>query len=340
MVGLGQIPTALTLAPAGGGNEFTFKIICKADEGYCLSVRDGNAVLVRINPLDQYQHWFKDTSFGTNIKDQAGKIPPLLSSTRPAVSPSCTPKARVELMPYSPDYLEVSAMWTESGEVGQGFRCIRMVNNTRLNFDALNGDEYNGGVHDGTTIVLSEWIKGDSQRWKFISWGDDAYLSSEPTFRIYCKASEDLSATVENGQVILVVTNPHDELQHWFKDTGKDGYPATAFALVNKVTGEAIKHSEGEGHPVMLVPYNCNTYSELLWTESRGAGGGFGSGGFRRICMVNNTCLNFEALHGDKDHGGVRDGTSVVLCKRNLSSCCWSVAELQLGMSGCPCSRW
>jgi hypothetical protein len=29
--------------------------------------------------------------------------------------------------------------------------------------------------------------------------------------------------------------------------------------------------------------------------------------------MVNNIYLNFDALHGDKDHGGVRDGTALVL---------------------------
>lgn len=29
--------------------------------------------------------------------------------------------------------------------------------------------------------------------------------------------------------------------------------------------------------------------------------------------MVNNIYLNFDALHGDKDHGGVRDGTGLVL---------------------------
>lgn len=44
-------------------------------------------------------------------------------------------------------------------------------------------------------------------------------------------------------------------LKHWYKDVkwstkvkDKDGYPS--FALVNKVTGEAIKHSIGASHPV------------------------------------------------------------------------------------------
>ena len=29
--------------------------------------------------------------------------------------------------------------------------------------------------------------------------------------------------------------------------------------------------------------------------------------------MVNNIYLNFDAFHGDKAHGGVRDGTTIVL---------------------------
>ena len=68
------------------------------------------------------------------------------------------------------DDADVSVLWTESQDVGDGFRCIRMVNNTRLNFDALNGDKYHGGVRDGTEIVLWKWCEGDNQRWKIQSY--------------------------------------------------------------------------------------------------------------------------------------------------------------------------
>jgi hypothetical protein len=151
--------------------------------------------------------------------------------------------------------------------VGKGFRCIRMVNNIRLNFDAFHGDKDHGGVHDGTTVVLWEWAKGDNQSWKILPWGDEAhaggsnaphgggYGHGEPTVRIYCKADDGFSVTVRHGTVCLAPTNPRDEYQHWIKDMrhsnsikDEEGYPA--FALVNKVTGEAIKHSQGEGHQV------------------------------------------------------------------------------------------
>jgi hypothetical protein len=52
------------------------------------------------------------------------------------------------------------------GEQGRGgFRCIRMVNNICLNFDA-----FHGGVRDGTNTVLWKWCEGDNQRWKIVPW--------------------------------------------------------------------------------------------------------------------------------------------------------------------------
>jgi len=44
-------------------------------------------------------------------------------------------------------------------------------------------------------------------------------------------------------------------MQHWYKDEKystrvKDEEGCTAFSLVNKATGEALKHSIGGSHPV------------------------------------------------------------------------------------------
>ncbi|KAJ3693776.1 hypothetical protein LUZ60_009256 [Juncus effusus] len=141
-------------------------------------------------------------------------------------------------------------------------------------------------------------------------------LPRQPTVRIYCRAAEDFSLTVRDGHVVLAPADPNDDYQHWIKDMtysnevqDEEGHPA--FALVNKVTGEALKHSLGESHPVRLVPYFPNYLDEsVLWTESRDVGCGF-----RCIRMVNNIYLNFDAFHGDGDHGGVYDGTKLVLWK-------------------------
>lgn len=75
---------------------------------------------------------------------------------------------QVQLIPYNPDVLDESVLWTESKDLGDGYRTVRMVNNIRLNVDAFNGDKNHGGVREGTTVVLWEWKKGDNQRWKII----------------------------------------------------------------------------------------------------------------------------------------------------------------------------
>jgi len=73
---------------------------------------------------------------------------------------------QVQLAPYNPEQLDASVLWTESKDLGDGYRAVRMVNNVHLNLDAFHGDQLSGGVHDGTTIVLWQWNNGDNQNWK------------------------------------------------------------------------------------------------------------------------------------------------------------------------------
>lgn len=73
---------------------------------------------------------------------------------------------QVQLVPYNADELDSSILWSEGKDLGDGYRTVRMINNIRLNVDAFHGDKKSGGVHDGTTIVLWQWNKGDNQRWK------------------------------------------------------------------------------------------------------------------------------------------------------------------------------
>jgi hypothetical protein len=54
--------------------------------------------------------------------------------------------SQVRLAQYDPeDVLDESVLGTESYDVGDGFRCIRMVNSIYLNLDALGGIEENRG---------------------------------------------------------------------------------------------------------------------------------------------------------------------------------------------------
>lgn len=182
---------------------------------------------------------------------------------------------QVRLRAYDPDdELNESILWTESQDVGDGFRCIRMVHNIYLNFDGLDGTEENGGIRDGTVVGLWEWHEGDNQCWRNMPWGSEAAgtcgtrdassystgnlppeLASYRTMRIFCKADEEYSITARDGMVCLAPTNPSDDYQHWVKDMrygneiqDEEEYPA--FALVNKATGEAIKQSLGQNEPV------------------------------------------------------------------------------------------
>jgi len=151
----------------------TYRIICKAGEdSFSLAARDGKVCLVRTNHDDDTQHWIKDMKFSTRVKDEEGypAIALVNKATGEALKHSLGQSHPVLLARYNPDTLEESVLWTESRDVGEGYRCIRMVNNIYLNFDALNGDKDHGGVHDGTTLVLWEWAEGDNQRWKIVAW--------------------------------------------------------------------------------------------------------------------------------------------------------------------------
>jgi hypothetical protein len=151
----------------------THRIYCKAGEdNYSLAVRDGKVCLVRSDRDDHTQHWVKDMKYSTRVKDEEGYPAMALvnKATGDALKHSIGQSHPVRLVRYNPEYMDESVLWTESRDVGSGFRCIRMVNNIYLNFDALHGDKDHGGVRDGTTLVLWEWCEGDNQRWKIVPW--------------------------------------------------------------------------------------------------------------------------------------------------------------------------
>ncbi|KAI4356945.1 hypothetical protein L6164_000924 [Bauhinia variegata] len=82
-----------------------------------------------------------------------------------------------------------------------------------------------------------------------------SHFFNKPTFKVYCQANPNYSLTIRDGEVILAPSNPSDEFQHWYKDEkystrvkDEQGFPC--FALVNKATGQAIKHATGASHPV------------------------------------------------------------------------------------------
>uniref|UniRef100_A0A1J3F8C2 Ricin B-like lectin R40G3 n=1 Tax=Noccaea caerulescens TaxID=107243 RepID=A0A1J3F8C2_NOCCA len=153
---------------AGLAGRSTVKVYSKADPNYYLTIRDGKVILAPSDPSDQAQHWYKDEKYSTKVKDADGFpcFALVNKATGEALKHSVGAGKPVHLVRYDPDRLDESVLWTQSKDVGEGYRTIRMVNNVRLNVDAYHGDKKSGGVRDGTTIVLWDWNKGDNQLWK------------------------------------------------------------------------------------------------------------------------------------------------------------------------------
>ncbi|KAL3533359.1 hypothetical protein ACH5RR_006880, partial [Cinchona calisaya] len=151
-------------------NKPSVRVYTKAETNYSLTIRDGKVVLAPSNPSDPLQHWIKDEKYSTKVKDEEGfpSFALVNKATGEAIKHSVGATKPVQLIPYNPNVLDESILWTESKDLGDTYRAVRMVNNIRLNVDAYNGDKNHGGVHDGTTIVLWEWKKGDNQRWKIV----------------------------------------------------------------------------------------------------------------------------------------------------------------------------
>ncbi|KAE8813796.1 hypothetical protein D1007_08986 [Hordeum vulgare] len=138
------------------------------------------------------------------------------------------------------------------------------------------------------------------------------------TFRIHCRASDDLSLSLVDGQVVLAAADPSDERQLWRKDVmyaggvnDEAGNPA--FALVNKATGDALKHSLGHNLPVRAIRFNPGYVDESVLLAETGDVGG----GFRIIHMVNNMDYIFDAEKAIPQYGGARDSTRLILFRWN-----------------------
>ncbi|KAG9133005.1 hypothetical protein Leryth_015379 [Lithospermum erythrorhizon] len=144
------------------------RLYCKAKTDYSLAIRDGHVILAPSNPADLRQHWVKDEKFSHRVKDAEGfpSFALINKKTGEALKHATGATHPVQLVAYKPDHFDESIMWTESHDLGDMYKTVRMAHNIRLNMDAFNGDPQHGGVHDGAKIVLWEWKKGENQRWR------------------------------------------------------------------------------------------------------------------------------------------------------------------------------
>ncbi|KAL4340348.1 hypothetical protein GQ457_08G013540 [Hibiscus cannabinus] len=143
-------------------NKHTLKVYCKADPNYYLTIRDDKVVLAPSDPSDEFQHWYKDEKYSTRVKDEVGfpSFSLVNKATGQVIKHSIGASHPVQLGPYKPD-LDESVLWSESKEVHDGYRAIRMINNIRLNVDAFHGDKKSGGIRndmeDCTILILAVW---------------------------------------------------------------------------------------------------------------------------------------------------------------------------------------
>ncbi|KAH9305127.1 hypothetical protein KI387_009531, partial [Taxus chinensis] len=72
----------------------------------------------------------------------------------------------VLLTRYQGGSYDESVLWSESEDMGYGYRTIRMANDIGLNLDAFQADRKHGGISEGTRAVLWKWNKQDNQLWK------------------------------------------------------------------------------------------------------------------------------------------------------------------------------
>lgn len=84
--------------------------------------------------------------------------------------------------------------------------------------------------------------------------GDEFVLSRGQVVRVFTKADPNFWLAIRDGSAVLAYANPSDEFQQWVMDERysivKDEADRPSFSLINKATGQALKHGLGETQPV------------------------------------------------------------------------------------------
>ncbi|XP_057824950.2 ricin B-like lectin R40G3 [Cryptomeria japonica] len=144
------------------------RVCSKANPDYALGIRDGRATLVYYNPSDPTQQWVKDESWSNRVRDTVGHpaFGLVNKATGQALRHAPAACQEVLLTKYEAGSYDESVLWSESEDMGYGYRTIRMANDIGLNLDAFQGDRKHGGIEEGTRVVLWKWNKQDNQLWK------------------------------------------------------------------------------------------------------------------------------------------------------------------------------
>ncbi|XP_038726437.1 ricin B-like lectin R40C1 [Tripterygium wilfordii] len=288
----------------------TFRIFTIADSNFSLSVRNGMVILAPTNPNDPNQAWYKDERYAQGVMDQTcRKAFALINKGTGQAIKHATAHQPVRLVHFNPNCaVDRSLLWTKGVEGVEGNSPIWMFNNLDL---AMDAEAANTEAFDGTLIKMWDWNGGINQQWSIVP---NSPSPTMPTVRIFTMADPNFSLSIRDGNVILARTNPYDPNQEWYKNEkyaqGVNDQYRNAFALVNKGTGQAIKHATGPYQPVQLVHFNPNYVdNSLLWVK-----GVDWVEGHSPIWMLNNLELALDAVAANTK---AYDGTLINMWKWN-----------------------
>ncbi|XP_059070453.1 ricin B-like lectin EULS3 [Cryptomeria japonica] len=115
------------------------RVCSKANLDYALGIRDGREMLVYYNPSEPTQQWVKDESWRNHVRDTVGHpaFGFVNKATRQALRHAPAACQEVLLTKYEPGSYNESILWSESEDMGYGYRTIRMANDIGLNLHAF-----------------------------------------------------------------------------------------------------------------------------------------------------------------------------------------------------------
>ncbi|KAF7034011.1 hypothetical protein CFC21_045082 [Triticum aestivum] len=131
------------------------------------------------------------------------------------------------------------------------------------------------------------------------------YKMSRTTCWIHSRMSDDSVVAIINGEVVMTNANRSDERQLWWKhliyeDGLKDEAGNPGFVLVNKGTGDALKHPPMDpSRWIETIKFDQAHLDESIqWAESGDLGAGF-----RQIYRINKIDYHLNAYGGSAQEG-------------------------------------
>ncbi|KAF0909759.1 hypothetical protein E2562_000085 [Oryza meyeriana var. granulata] len=285
----------------------TFRIQCRASDDLSLTLVNGGVILSKADPRD-------DRQASAGLKDEAGRPPFALvnKATGDAMKHSFGYSHPVRAVKFMPGYLDESVLWTESDDVGDGFRRIHMMNNADYILDAEKAIPQRDGARDGTRLIVFRSNGGDNQLW-LMAPCVGAEPDHAPPVRIVCQSDQHLCLTEARPYSPASTTRTPNSFRNTGRVTDEEWH--RSFALVNWSTGKAMKRSDDE-QPVELVGHSPDSVDvALLWTRSDDLGEGF-----HCIRTVSDISLVLDAAKGVPEAGGAHDGTPIIVFRWNGGS--------------------